>query len=57
MVGQITGKLAQAQNGRYFIYLGAVVGSSGLIKPCLTASLMRENVIDSTERMTFMEND
>ena len=42
---QIDGKLNQAQYGRYFIYLGAVSGSSGLIALCATASLIKREIL------------
>ena len=42
---QVTSKLNYAQKGIYFIYLGAVLLSNGLIKLRSTANLMRRETL------------
>ena len=46
---QVTGKLDHAHTGIYFIYFGAVVGSSGLIISIETASLFNRDIIADAE--------
>ena len=46
---QVASKLNHAQIGMYFIYLGAVVGSSGLISSNATASLISRDTVPDAE--------
>ena len=49
---QVTGKLNYAHVGMFFIYRGAVSGSSGLMSLCLTASLMSLDMLPVNESFT-----
>ena len=42
---QVTSKLNHAQIGMYFMYLGAVVGSTGRISFLLTASFIKRDIL------------
>lgn len=42
---QVTSKLNHAQAGMYFMYLGAVVGSTGRISFLLTASFIKRDIL------------
>ena len=46
---QIVSKLTHAQIGMYFMYLGAVVGSSGLMSSDATASLISRDIVPDAE--------
>ena len=46
---QIASKLTHAQIGMYFMYLGAVVGSSGLMSSDATASLISRDTVPDAE--------
>ena len=46
---QIVSKLTHAQIGIYFMYLGAVVGSSGLMSSDATASLISRDIVPDAE--------
>ena len=45
---QVTSKLNHAQIGMYFMYLSAVVGSTGRINFLLTASFIKRDIIETT---------
>ena len=49
---QVIGKLNYAQAGMYFIYLGAVSGSRGFIRPFPTASFMSLEMLPDNESCT-----